>query len=387
MQGVQTEGTSDAGGGLNVGWIHNQDWMEYKVNAPAAGSYTVKFRVASPNAGSQLQLRKEDGGVLATVALPNTGAYQNWQTIETTVTLAAGPQTVRVISAGDANWNINWLELTSGGSTTPPPPPPPSFVGTGTTTRIEAENWSAMQGVQTESTIDAGGGLNVGWIDANDWMEYAYNAPVSGTYTLSLRIASGGRLTITANGTTVGTMVWENTGGFQSWQTISTTINLTQGAQRLRLTSGGGTPNINWLEIVSPASGAVTSGARIGGNTTEQPETAAPLSATAQGNTTEAGGLKEDGAVWLRVFPNPLATAADRITLQLNNSYQGPVRAVLTDMRGVAVKTFVLQKGNKGLFQTSLPLQRLIPGTYLLSVVATQNTKTMKTQSIQIVKQ
>jgi hypothetical protein len=56
-------------------------------------------------------------------------------------------------------------------------------------------------------------------------------------------------------------------------------------------------------------------------------------------------------------------------------------------MRGVAVKTFVLQKGNKGLFQTSLPLQRLIPGTYLLSVVATQNTKTMKTQSIQIVKQ
>jgi hypothetical protein len=63
------------------------------------------------------------------------------------------------------------------------------------------------------------------------------------------------------------------------------------------------------------------------------------------------------------------------------------VRAVLTDMRGVAVKTFVLQKGNKGLFQTSLPLQRLIPGTYLLSVVATQNTKTMKTQSIQIVKQ
>src|SRR5205085_2011177 len=33
---------------------------------------------------------------------------------------------------------------------------------TGSTSRIEAENWAAMSGVSKESTSDAGGGYNVG---------------------------------------------------------------------------------------------------------------------------------------------------------------------------------------------------------------------------------
>jgi len=38
--------------------------------------------------------------------------------------------------------------------------------------KIEAENFSDQSGVQTENCTDVGGGLNVGWIDTNDWMEY-----------------------------------------------------------------------------------------------------------------------------------------------------------------------------------------------------------------------
>ena len=33
---------------------------------------------------------------------------------------------------------------------------------------IQAESYSGMAGVQVETTTDAGGGQNVGWIDAND---------------------------------------------------------------------------------------------------------------------------------------------------------------------------------------------------------------------------
>ncbi len=41
--------------------------------------------------------------------------------------------------------------------------------------KIEAENYSAMNGIQTEPTTDTGGGLNVGWIHVGDWLDYNVN--------------------------------------------------------------------------------------------------------------------------------------------------------------------------------------------------------------------
>ena len=64
-------------------------------------------------------------------------------------------------------------------------------------TLIQAENYNNMAGIQTEACTDEGGGLNVGYIDATDWMAYYnINFPVSGTYKVEYRVASlrgGGR--------------------------------------------------------------------------------------------------------------------------------------------------------------------------------------------------
>ena len=56
--------------------------------------------------------------------------------------------------------------------------------------RIEAENFIAMSGIQTEATADIGGGLDVGWQDNNDWMDYSVNVSSSGIYTANFRVAS-----------------------------------------------------------------------------------------------------------------------------------------------------------------------------------------------------
>src|SRR5690606_40706442 len=59
MFGVQTENTSDTGGGQNVGWIDAGDWMAYaSVTIPTSGSYRVEYRVASPS-GSRLSRSEE----------------------------------------------------------------------------------------------------------------------------------------------------------------------------------------------------------------------------------------------------------------------------------------------------------------------------------------
>jgi glucose/arabinose dehydrogenase len=117
MFGIQTEGTADAGGGDNVGWVQTGDWMDYNVNVTAAGVYTVAFRVASNPGGGELQLRS-GSNILAMINVPATGGWQAWQTITTTVTLAAGEQTLRVY-AGTSDWNLNWMEFSTGANSAP----------------------------------------------------------------------------------------------------------------------------------------------------------------------------------------------------------------------------------------------------------------------------
>ncbi|WP_457064704.1 cellulase family glycosylhydrolase [Hymenobacter sp. UYAg731] len=108
MSGVQTETTADTGGGLDVGWIDTGDWMVYTVTVPTAGPYTIQYRVSSPNSTGQIRLEQNSGTkVLGTVAVPNTGGWQNWTTITNTITLAAGQQDIAIgVPAG--GYNINW---------------------------------------------------------------------------------------------------------------------------------------------------------------------------------------------------------------------------------------------------------------------------------------
>jgi hypothetical protein len=115
MSGVQTEATTDTGGGQNVGWIDANDWMDYNVTVGLAGTYSVQFRVAGWAAGAQLQLRK-GATVLTTVNVPNTGGGQVWQTVTASnVALTAGALTLRVhvVTGG---FNFNWMNFVQAGA-------------------------------------------------------------------------------------------------------------------------------------------------------------------------------------------------------------------------------------------------------------------------------
>jgi hypothetical protein len=141
MNGVQTETTTDTGGGLNVGWIHVGDWMDYSVNVQTAGTYTVEYRVASNTATGQLQLRS-GATTLATTNVPNTGGWQTWQTVTASVTLAAGQQTLRIYASG-YDFNINWMNFKTGGADTQPPTAPANLAYTLTAPGTIKLTWNA----------------------------------------------------------------------------------------------------------------------------------------------------------------------------------------------------------------------------------------------------
>lgn len=112
VSAVQTEPTTDDGGGLNVGYIDAGDWMAYAdFNVPASGNYIVEYRVASPNSGRSISLDLNAGSiVLGSVQVPNTGGWQNWQTVTQTVYIDAGNYSLG-IATPDGGWNINWFRI------------------------------------------------------------------------------------------------------------------------------------------------------------------------------------------------------------------------------------------------------------------------------------
>jgi hypothetical protein len=111
MSGVQLENTSDSGGGQNVGWIDTNDWMTYSINPSAAGWYDVRYRVASAASGGRVVLGHDGQDLNTDSEIPNTGGWQSWVTVSSSVYLNAGPQTITVF-ARNGGWNINWIEFT-----------------------------------------------------------------------------------------------------------------------------------------------------------------------------------------------------------------------------------------------------------------------------------
>ncbi|HSO85697.1 MAG TPA: glycoside hydrolase family 9 protein [Draconibacterium sp.] len=119
--------------------------------------------------------------------------------------------------------------------------------------KVEAENFSNMKGITTQTTTDTDGGLNVTAIDAADFIDYSLNIQQAGTYLIEYRVASnsgGGKLELRKISQAVlSSIVVDATGGTQKWATIADTINLTAGKQTLRIYCVAAGWNINWINF------------------------------------------------------------------------------------------------------------------------------------------
>jgi hypothetical protein len=91
-------GFARIGGGYEVGWTNDGEWMNYSINVLKTGDYFFAARVASPNTGSNRFHFEIDGqDVTGPMACPNTGDWSNYTDIKTTQTihLEKGPHTMR----------------------------------------------------------------------------------------------------------------------------------------------------------------------------------------------------------------------------------------------------------------------------------------------------
>lgn len=109
MFGIQTEGTSDVGGGLNVGWIDSGDWLRYYVSFTETGTYNINYRIAALSQNGILSLRKE-GSIINSSLLPVTNGWQNWVTVSAEVEMEKGEYFIELF-ASQRGFNINWFSF------------------------------------------------------------------------------------------------------------------------------------------------------------------------------------------------------------------------------------------------------------------------------------
>ncbi|HVR37146.1 MAG TPA: carbohydrate-binding domain-containing protein [Methylomirabilota bacterium] len=129
------------------------------------------------------------------------------------------------------------------------------------TTAVNQGNSYRNEAVDVQFTTDEGGGFNVGFIAAGEWLEYTVDAAATGTYELRLRVArllsGSSALRVLVDGVDkTGDLAVPSTGGNQNWTTITQTgVTLDAGAHVVRIEMVGGSFSLNWFELEAEAGG------------------------------------------------------------------------------------------------------------------------------------
>jgi hypothetical protein len=230
MNGVQTQATTDAGGGSNVDYITNGSWMKYDVNVTTAGTYTVGFRYATVNSGAKFQLKNASGTTLASMAPAATGGWQTWQTVTATITLPAGQQTLQLYCNAVPLWNLNWMSFTQG---TTAAVEPGASVADGQSASLNATT-------DTDATTDATGAASL----------TLFPNPVKDQFTIALKNAPTGSASIrifSQSGLEVKTAVVNVS--LKDYRIDLSTGNIAAGVYFVRIQIGNWTRTIKMVKI------------------------------------------------------------------------------------------------------------------------------------------
>lgn len=112
-------------------------------------------------------------------------------------------------------------------------------------------------GVDIGNTAD--GGHVVGWIKAGEWLNYTVDVAKAGTYYLNLRVANvgdGGTMHVDFGGVAAtSSLTIPNTGGWRTWRTISTEVQLHAGRQIMQVhfdgnSTSGYVGNLDFISLV-----------------------------------------------------------------------------------------------------------------------------------------
>jgi|GEM_PF-549811 len=278
---VGVEDNYDVGGGYDVGYTDEGQWLKYSVNVTQSGLYNLQARVASLGPGGYWHAEFDGRNVTGDQFTPATYGWQTWTTmVSPEFWLNAGQQVMRVVFDGNGPTggmgNFNWFSVQPFTASTPFPSGPATIPGliqmenfdsggkgmaywNGNSQNNGGANYRPGETVYIENCSDTGGGYDVGSTNPGDWLNYTVNIQGPSIYTLNVRVATdvaGGVFHLAVDGRDVsGPISVPQTNGWQTWQTLSVPgIRLPGGTHTLQMVMDTGgyyntISNFNWFSL------------------------------------------------------------------------------------------------------------------------------------------
>ncbi|MFN8255215.1 MAG: glycosyl hydrolase [Bacteroidales bacterium] len=214
--------------------------------------------------------------------------------------------------------------------------------------KIEAENYSAMSGIQLQTTNDVDGFLNVGWIDTEDYLDYNISMAETQTVPIKIRYSAikNTQISVLENGLELLLLNLSSTGSYTAWQTNSTTIELQQGNHTLRFYAKNNGFNLNWLQF-----GEVVSGVE---------------------------NLKNNNCSF-KIISNPVQDGTIKVSAIGDYKFKGQLNYEIAALDGKVIQISNLQISDKLNSTIEIPLNRkLKPGAYFLRIKDNVSATTLK---------
>jgi len=255
-EGVEIE--QGPAGGYHVGWTNAGEWLNYTVNAPAPGEYSLIFSWAVPEDNKTISV-DVDGMNLGTYKIPNTGSFDNYSTfVVPGVPISKGDN---VITVHLEKGNFDKFEVVRYAGV-----PFTDYEGSNGEAQVvpgllEAEYFDdGGEAVAYHSSDPAAGGENnsirktevlpIRYDDFvgdyvifkdKDWAVYTFNVQKTEGYIVSFTTAGTGTgtLTISLNSTYVGPISVTSTDGEWNFDLGIPLLNLEEGNNYIKLVYEG----------------------------------------------------------------------------------------------------------------------------------------------------
>lgn len=265
----------DAPTGVYVTKINNGDYMKLRsVDFTASGADTIVVSAACTGSGGTIEVRQDakDGKLVGMVTIAGTGGATTWKQFKAALTGATGVKDLFLMFKGTGTgdlFNLDEWEMMSKGSSSSAAQTAYSSTATIPGT-IQMENYDnggadvaysdteiSNQGAKYRQDgvdiVDSeNSGFAVGYIVADEWIEYSVEVTAAGVQTFSAQVSAGGdggAFQLSLDGTPITESITvPNTGSWDTYQTITgLTQNIPAGPHILRFTALGSYFNIDWL--------------------------------------------------------------------------------------------------------------------------------------------
>ncbi len=216
-------------------WYTPGHWIEWPVDGVAAGQYEVVLRYAAKqDVRRSLAVDGTPVRGLNPFTLPSTGSWRNWGevTLSAPISVTAGGSRLRLICEDDRSVRLESLTLKG---------------ASGDALTLNAADFSAEGGGAAQALGPPTQGRVTDWQDDGHWLEWAFDAPAAGDYSISLHYAADGYCPreLLVNGEPVAGLeafIPPPTGDVRHWTiaTLPAAARLHQGRNTVRLAARRG---------------------------------------------------------------------------------------------------------------------------------------------------